>query len=452
MEQPLYSETFRPQFHFTARQWTDYPLNPRRREEGWLNDLNGMIFYEGEYHLFAQRWNRCWIHAISRDLIHWEELPPAIWEEHLGTGIDEGSGVQSGTCVVDYKNTSGLSPDKSVPPLIAFWSRNDNRSHCISYSLDRGRTWKHYDKNPVLVKPERDPKVFWHQPGKQWVMMLYGDQKYHILTSQNLLSWKDEGKAIDNSFECPDIFQLPVDGNHDQQKWVLIRGDGKYSIGDFDGSAFNEETDQLVCDVGPNFYATQTFENTTTGDGRRIQTAWMREGVYPDMPFNQQISFPCECTLRTTPHGIRLFRQPVKEIALLQSTPDVWTHQTLIDGKVLQLKTSGDLFRILAKITVPPEATLKFNVLGSELIVTSNAIESGEARAQVFDVVRTLEILVDRTSIEAFLNEGEISSSRCILPTQSGVSITAEQGAVTIHSLTIYPLKSIWRQSHPQGI
>jgi fructan beta-fructosidase len=116
---------------------------------------------------------------VSKDLIHWTELEPAFWEESLG------SGVQSGTCVVDYRNTSGLSPDPSNPPLIAFWSRFDNRAQCLSYSLDRGRTWKPYAKNPIMMVPERDPKVFWYEPGKHWVMMLYGEQQYHVFTSRD---------------------------------------------------------------------------------------------------------------------------------------------------------------------------------------------------------------------------------------------------------------------------
>ena len=161
--EPLYQETLRPQFHFTARQWTMNRLNPGPKEEGWLNDMNGLIYYDGEYHLFAQRWWKCWLHAVSRDLVHWTELEPAFWEEHSETGD------QSGTCVVDYQNTSGLSPDKANPPMVAFWSRNDNRTHCICYSLDHGRTWKRYEKNPIMVYPERDPKVFWFiVPTNRW--------------------------------------------------------------------------------------------------------------------------------------------------------------------------------------------------------------------------------------------------------------------------------------------
>ena len=142
---PLYHEALRPQFHFTARQWTMSRLNPGMQQEGWVNDLNGLIYYDGEYHLFAQRWAKCWIHAVSRDLIHWTELGPAFWEEQPG------SGSQSGTCVMDYKNTSGLSPNPTNPAMVAFFPRWDNRSQCICYSLDHGRTWKFYDKNPILV-------------------------------------------------------------------------------------------------------------------------------------------------------------------------------------------------------------------------------------------------------------------------------------------------------------
>ncbi len=153
----------------------------------------------GEYHLFAQRWAKCWLHAVSRDLVHWTELEPAFWEDW------QGAGDQSGTCVVDYKNTSGLSPNPANPAMVAFYPRWDNRSQCIAYSLDHGRSWKHYEKNPVLVYPERDPKVFWYSPSNRWVMMLYGDGQYHILTSTNLLNWKDERHPIKNSFECPDF-------------------------------------------------------------------------------------------------------------------------------------------------------------------------------------------------------------------------------------------------------
>lgn len=436
VSEPLYRETFRPQFHFTARQWTIDRLNPGMREEGWLNDLNGLIYYDHEYHLFAQRWAKCWIHAVSRDLVHWTELEPAFWEETLD------SGVQSGTCVVDYENTSGLANDKATPPLVAFWSRFDNRSQCLSYSLDRGRTWKLHPKDPLFAHPERDPKVFWYSPGKHWVMMMYGGRQYHVLTSPNLLDWKDEHTPIPNSFECPDFFELPVDGDKGAKKWVLIQGSGQYSIGEFDGRKFTEETERRACDIGPNFYATQTWANTETGDGRRIQCAWMRGGVYPNMPFNQQVSFPCELTLHKSAAGLRLHRQPIREIETLHKTPDTWRDRTLNAGASLPLEPSGDLYHIVADASVPDGARLTLNLCGASVVLSSKSIESGAARAPLSSPLKSVEILLDRTSIETFVNQGEVSSTRCFLPERSGLSLKADGGPVTIHSITVYPLES----------
>jgi sucrose-6-phosphate hydrolase SacC (GH32 family) len=435
---PLYQESLRPQFHFTARQWTMDRLNPGPKEEGWLNDLNGLIYYDGEYHLFAQRWWKCWLHAVSRDLVHWTELPPAFWEEKSETGD------QSGTCVVDYNNTSGLSPDKANPPMVAFWTRNDNRTHCICYSLDHGRTWKRYEKNPILVYPERDPKVFWYAPSSHWVMMMYGNNQYHIFTSTNLLSWKDEHHPLPDSFECPDFFELPVDGNRDHMKWVIVQGNGNYSIGSFNGVEFKEETARYACDIGPTFYATQTWGNTDTGDGRRIQAAWMRDSTFPEMPFNQMVSFPCELKLRSTPNGLRIFREPIKEIAQLHNGLDEWTNRTLRADEVLPLEPSGQLFHIRAEVNIPAGATLTFNFRGITVILTSNTIQSASSPAPVLDRIKTVEFLVDRTSIETFVSHGEISVTRFVLPHENGLSVKAEGGPVTIRSLIVYPLNSAW--------
>ena len=435
---PLYHEALRPQFHFTARQWTVDRLNPGMREEGWVNDLNGLIYYDGEYHLFAQRWAKCWLHAVSRDLVQWKELAPAFWEETLG------SGVQSGTCVVDYQNTSGLSPDPSNPAMVAFWSRFDNRTQCLSYSLDHGRTWKRYEKNPIMVVPERDPKVFWYAPGSHWVMMLYGDKQYHIFTSKNLLEWKDEHHPIGDSYECPDFFELPVDGNKGNQKWVLIQGNGNYSTGTFNGTEFKEETKRFACDVGPNFYATQSWHNTDTGDGRRVQTAWMRGADFVDMPFSQMISFPCELTLHTTPDGLRVFRKPIKEITSLHHGQDQWANRTLSKDQTLRLAPAGQLFHLEAEVSIAEGAKLVFNLRGIPVVLTSKTVASGHDPAGVQGQVQKVEMLVDRTSVETYVNDGEVSSTRYVLPKGNGISVKAEDGAVTIHSLTVYPLNSAW--------
>ncbi|RYD39987.1 MAG: glycoside hydrolase family 32 protein, partial [Verrucomicrobiaceae bacterium] len=345
---PVYQESERPLYHFTARQWTMDRLNPGMRQEGWLNDLNGMIYYKGEYHMFAQRWNKCWIHAVSKDLVHWEELEPAFWEEGLDVA------VQSGSCVIDYKNTSGLGKADGEPPMIAFWSRNDNRTHCLSYSLDRGRTWIHYDKNPLFEFPERDPKVFWHEPSGKWVMVLYGSDRYHIFTSTNLLSWNDEKNPIEGAFECPDFFELPVEGSAGVRKWILVHADGRYSIGSFDGKKFTEETERYAGDIGGHaFYATQSFDNVETGDGRRIQMAWMRGSDFPGQPFSQQVSFPCELTLRETDSGLRVFRQPVKEIAKLADVARDVATADLTEGNAVTVEEKAEAYRVEAEVEIP---------------------------------------------------------------------------------------------------
>jgi fructan beta-fructosidase len=442
VDQPLYRESLRPQFHFTARQWTMDRLNPRERQEGWINDLNGLIFYEGEYHLFAQRWAKCWLHAVSRDLVHWTELEPAFWEEQLD------SGVQSGSCVIDYQNTSGLGLDPAKPPMVAFWSRFDNRSQCVSYSLDHGRTWKRYERNPIMIRPERDPKVFWYGSSHHWVMMMYGNNQYHILTSTNLLNWKDEHHPIHDCFECPDFFELPSDGDKSRAKWVLIQGSGKYSVGSFDGSEFKEETERRVCDIG-DFYATQTWGNVETGDGRRIQAAWVRFSHFPDMPFSQQVSFPCELTLHGTAQGPRLYRQPISEIASLHRGEDAWTNQLLVAGHVLPLEPDGRLFHLRANIEIPEGAKLTFLIRGIPVAIASHTLDCGHRHGTVEEVVKTIEILVDRTSIEIFLNHGELSCTSFVLPKENGLFLKAEGGAVKIHSIQVWRMSSAWPGAIP---
>ena len=273
--------------------------------------------------------------------------------------------------------------------------------------------------------------------------MMYGDNQYHVLTSTNLLNWKDEQKPIRDSFECPDFFELPVDGNRGNRKWVLIQGNGKYSIGRFDGVAFTEEAGRFPCDLG-DFYATQTWDNVDTGDGRRIQAAWMRFSHFPDMPFSQQVTFPCELSLRSTPSGPRLFREPIREIALLHRGQDSWTNRSLRANETLRLAPSGRLFHIKAQTRIPEGARLTFNIRGVPVVLASKTLECGGRSAAAAGPIEAVEILVDRASIEVFVNRGEISLSRFVLPKENGLSVKAEGGAAMLESLRVHPLASAW--------
>jgi sucrose-6-phosphate hydrolase SacC (GH32 family) len=438
----LYHEKYRPQFHVTARQWTIHKLNPARQEEGWINDINGLIHHKGRYHLFAQRWAKCWLHFVSTDLIHWTELQPAFWDdERFGTG------VQSGGAIYDRENVSGLSNDPAHPPVIAFWSGFDNLSQCLSYSLDDGETWSKYEHNPYMLQPERDPKVLWHEPTQRWIMVLSCEGRYDFFASTNLLNWTQLPCSIPDSFECPDFFQLPIDGDLTRQKWVLVRGNGKYSVGEFDGTTFTEETAQFPCDHGFNFYATMSWGDIEGALGRRVQIAWMREGTYPDMPFNQQLSFPCDMTLRTTPQGLRIYRTPVPEISLLHGDPREWKDVSLEAGDTMPLEVPGDLFHLVAQIEIAAGATVKFHIRGTEVILRDRSVACGSETAHTADPIRTVEILVDRTSIETFVNEGEVSVSACFLPDHDRLSVECIQGSAVLQSLTVYPLQSIWSSS-----
>lgn len=441
----LYREKYRPQFHVTARQWTVRKLNPGMREEGWINDVNGLIHHNGQYHLFAQRWARCWLHLVSKDLVHWTELQPAFWDDKRF-----GTGVQSGTIVFDSKNVSGLSSDPKNPPLVAFWSGFDNRSQCISFSVDHGLTWTKYAKNPYMLQPERDPRVFWYEPGKKWVMVLYADRQYHIFNSTNLLDWVDQKNPIPDSFECPDFFQLPIDGDLDRMKWVLVRGNGRYSIGEFDGSKFTPQTEQMPCDLGANFYATQSWGDIPGQPGRRVQIAWMNGGKYPDMPFNQQLSFPCDMKLRSFPEGLRICRLPAGEIESLYVKKHEWKDAAVKPGDNLLKGVAGELFDIQMQAAVGDAKALGIRYRGAAVVYSAEKKTltslGKEVPVEAIDGRIALRILIDRTSFEVFANDGKVSMSSCYLPNpeKAGLELIAGGESPKILSLTVHELKSIW--------
>lgn len=181
-----------------------------------------------------------------------------------------------------------------------------------------------------------------------------------------------------------------------------------------------------------------------TGAGRIIQLAWMRGGTYPDMPFNQQITFPCELTLHATPSGLRLFRAPVREIALLHKHAHTWSTRSLGAGAHWDLPQTGDLFHIQMAVSIPAGATLTFHIRGVPLTMTHDTLACGTDPQPLSGDLKTIEVLIDRTSIEAFANHGEVSLSRCMLPNETGLSLQVAGGPVTIHSLTVYQLNSMW--------
>jgi len=266
----LYREPLRGQFHFSAKR-------------GWNNDPNGMVFFNGEYHMFFQHnpygWgsgNKHWGHAVSKDLIHWDELGDKLAPDEMGM-------MFSGSAVVDWNNTCGFG-QQGKPPMVLIYTANGNQSQNLAYSTD-GRSVTKYQGNPVIPHLAeaggiRDPKVIWHAPTKQWVMTLFVreiDKHYMIyfFTSSNLQDWKYTSKT-EGLFECPDFFELPVDNDAAKKKWVLTAASSEYMIGSFDGTTFTPETKLLPGHggIGKNFYAAQTFSDIPEKDGRRIQIGW----------------------------------------------------------------------------------------------------------------------------------------------------------------------------------
>ncbi len=478
----LYHEKHRPQFHITARQWEGDNPQVGRRDDGWINDVNGPVYFAGEYHLFAQRWHYAWLHFVSKDLVHWEELPPAFKEEK---GAGELSICQSGTCVIDKENCSGLATEKDQPVMIAFWTGANVQ--CISYSNDKGRTWMKYAKNPVLRHASRDPKVFWHEPTKSWAMLLCDDTAargkglpaevwtsksvYQIFTSKNLLDWTKQPQPIPNSFECPDMLHLPVDGDKARMKWVVVRGNGSGLIGEFTGTEFKTEAEADNNHRG--FYAAQSFYNEAEADDRCVHIGWIRGGVYPNMPFDQQLTFPCELSLKTVNGKIQVFRRPAAEIEKLHTrkVDHKFDGAVLSSGDNLPLPHQGESLHLkmvlefedrpIYKDGPDPHGVIQggegvaiIHIRGERLEVRSRSLhgvavksvpplpEKGSPSTSII----TLDLLIDRTSIEAFANGGEASLTKAFLPIDDNLSLQCFRGPVRIRSLEIYEMGSIWEK------
>jgi len=326
----------------------------------------------------------------------------------------------------------------------------------IAYSNDRGRTWVKYKNNPVIEHirgGNRDPKVIWHKPTKTWIMALYLDNNdFTLLSSKNLKQWtRLQDIKLDRSSECPDFFELPVDGDSNNTRWVFWGANGRYLLGDFDGKKFTADSGPHESRVG-NYYAAQTYSDIPKSDGRRIQISWMAKGKFPDMPFNQQMSIPCELTLRTFGEGIRLCRVPVREIEKLRESVSFLRKKntTLHPGEKLLSTISAELFEMQSEIELSTASELVFNLRGNPLIYNVKdkmlSCKGKKVKLTPIDGVIKLHILVDRTSIEVFPNYGQVTMHLCFpLDTNNtSVNVSARGGQAKIRSMRVWKLKSTW--------
>jgi len=497
-DEVTFTERYRPQFHYTS------PTN-------WMNDPNGLVYYDGQYHLFHQynpfgiTWGHMsWYHAVSDDLVHWD---------HQGVKIPEEGNemIFSGSAVIDHENTSGFQQEGDEhPPMVAVYSSHYTlegedpdfrQSQSLAYSVDGGETFTKYEGNPVLEHEDpdfRDPNVVWQEEEERWLMVvaLPTQRKVAFYESPNLIDWEhlsDFGPtgSVEGIWECPDFFQLPVDGDEDDMRWVLhvdvnpgavAGGSGsQYFIGDFDGTTFTADEEisngePIWTDYGTDFYAAITWNDIPEEDGRRMWVGWMSNWAYandkPTDPWRSAQSIPRSMHLRTVDDNIRLVQEPVEELQQLRNNHVHLTDRT-IDGVVdlTEDGIEGSTLELVAEFDPGTASAFGLTVRGgdNEQTVIGYDVESASAfvdrtnagQADFYEnfAIRNdaplsltdngtvkLHVLVDWSSVEVFGNDGAVVLTNRIFPDPESIGVTAysDGGSSTLVSLDSWTLESVW--------
>ena len=472
-------ETFRPVYHHTPAY-------------GWMNDPNGMFYKDGVYHLFFQYnpygsvWgNMHWGHSTSSDLIHWNFEGVSIVPDAWGA-------IFSGSCVVDHNNTAGFGKD----PVIAFYTSakstpwGDVQSESMAYSLDNGKTFVKYAGNPIITSLEkdfRDPKVFWYAPGKHWVMILAVGQHMELYSSVNLKDWKKESEfgkmqgAHGGVWECPDLIELPVEGSR-ERKWVLIcninpggpfgGSAAQYFVGSFDGKTFvNESPVQTKwMDWGKDNYATVTWNNAP--DGRCIALGWMSNWQYannvPTRQYRSANTIARDLTLYKAGGEFYLKSTPSREMKQARGEKVSVPSFKVTDSYKIEslLKDNNGAYEIEMEIQVADASKISLNLQN----------EKGEQVSMYYDLLRKqfvmdrsksgkvdfsndfpavtaapvhagktlrLHLFVDRSSIEAFGEDGKFVMTNLVFPSSpyNQMSFGTEGSGYTVSSFNVYKLR-----------
>lgn len=470
-----YNEKYRPIYHFSPQY-------------GWMNDPNGLVYKDGEYHLYFQhnpygsRWaNMNWGHATSKDLVKWEYQQEAIAPDSLGA-------IFSGSAVIDKNNTAGFGTNA----LIAIYtSAGDVQSQSIAYSTDNGRTFTKYNQNPVLADPKivdfRDPKVFWHNKSNQWIMSLATSQTITFYGSKNLKEWNklsEFGEGIGDHggvWECPDLFPLQYNG---QTKWVLLvsinpggpNGGSatQYFIGDFDGKTFTPDMSvpyPIWIDYGRDNYAGVTWSNVPESDGRRLFIGWMNNWDYanfvPTLNFRSASTLPRELKLANNGKHVVLTDYPVNEINTLRGSTETFADtkvdknftidRLLKDNKgAYELEMTIDAagsnnFEFVLQNKMNEKIRFVFDLTNEQMYVDrsasgensfSNNFASKEIKAPLVkkDIYK-IRLFVDKASTELFVNEGEITQTNVVFPTEPYNSLSFDtNGAINVKDIKVYNL------------
>lgn len=494
------TDKYRPIYHHT-------PLY------GWMNDANGLVYKDGEYHLYFQynpygsMWgNMHWGHSVSKDLVHWQHMEPAIARDTLGH-------IFSGSSVVDTDNTAGYG----AGTIVSFYTSASDKNgqiQCMAYSKDNGRTFTKYEKNPVLtpfdgLKDFRDPKVFWYAPDKKWVMVVSADKEMRFYSSQNLKEWAymsgwGNGYGVQPSqFECPDMVQLPVDGDKNRMKWVLIVNVNpgcyfggsatQYFVGDFDGEKFTCDTKPEVVkwlDWGKDHYATVCFSNT---EGRTIAVPWMSNWQYanivPTRQFRSANALPRELSLYTQDGAIYMGAAPVGETKTLRKETktipavevngdyhvdslfavndgayEVSLTMTVGTADIMGLKLfnnkgeSVDIYLNLPEKKLVMDRT-KSGVVDFGKDAKPHAIEAHDRRKTTSlnyiddfalatwapvqkETNYKLDIFVDKCSVEIFLDGGRVAMTNLVFPNEpyNSMNFYSKGGAFKVDACNVYKL------------
>jgi len=463
-QENFYKEPWRPQLRFSQKV-------------GWNNDTNGLVYLDGIYHLFFQHnpvglvWgNMTWGHAVSKDLLHWEQQPNKIFRKTMVRWD-----AFSGSAVVDKLNTAGFGANA----LVAVFTDTGSKGEVLCYSTDNGKTLTYYKDNPVLVREGRDPKVKWYEYdaddtplnstaaalGGHWVMCRFdltsgAQAAFHTSTDlknwtfQHMLGGPGGGGDWDS---CMEFCELPVDGNKDNTKWAIWAGNNYYRIGEFDGRTFTliddppYDAEVVHGETSFNKYrvhygshlASQVFNNTP--DGRKIKMFWVSFPT-PEPPYNQHFNFPCELSLRTTKDGIRMFAKPIAEIENLRKKTYSVAAQPLPEGQSRLTSASGMLFDMRVNFDVGTADRVIISANG--LNITYDAIKktlNGRPLEPV-DGKISIQAVVDNSIMEIAGNDGRI-----LLHVPHGHSIAVDEFRITAHGgdahlnrFEAHELNSIW--------
>jgi len=444
-----YCENYRGQFHFSPKS-------------GWMNDINGLVYSRGKYHMIYQ-WGKEIRHggyATSWDLLHWQDEGVALVPENSNLPSQacrnvSGQQVFSGSAVVVAGQTARKITGIKKETIVAIYT-GEGVGTCLSWSNDNGRSWHDYLRNPVANPTRsdypRDPCVFWHAESGRWIMAIY-EKGTGFYGSKDLINWQFLS-SINFGYECPDIYQLPLEGNENNMKWVLQDAGGAYLTGEFDGRFFIPDSDQKIhkMDLGPDFYAAQTFPrgNLPNNDKRIIQIAWMDNwnGGVGEEIWERNATFPVSLGLKWIDGQKRITRNPIDEISSLYKSTFNLPEQIIKPGQDIFSSVKSKQFDLTATFDLSEYGKGKFGFqIANKKIEYDGAKETLLSKKMISKEINplTIRLLVDWGQLEVFAEGGLFSYSEefGFSPKRNDIKFYTTEN-IKLKALTLHEVQSIW--------